>query len=408
LTPRAWADYTGGMASRTTAADTALPRLAWVLGLVSLFTDVGTEMVFAVLPLFLVGELGVSVAAVGLLEGVAEATAALLKLVSGVLADRTGRPKALALSGYGLSALTKPLFALAPGLGWVAAARWLDRVGKGLRATPRDVLLAAATLEGRRGRAFGLRQTFDKLGESLGPLLATGLLILAPGRYRLVLGVACFPGLLAVALLALGVREAEAVPRRAGRPLPRVADLRRLGPQFSVPLAVAALLGLATFSDAFLLLRAQNLGVATRWVPLVLLAMNLTASAGAYTAGVFADTRGHRRALTAGVYVYALGCGLLAAARGPIGAWVGVVLLGLHLALVRGNLLAWVSDTVPQEDRGAALGWVYLTQGAALLPASFIAGWLWQQFGPPLAFALAALLAAGTLPLLTRREPRGS
>jgi MFS family permease len=375
-----------------------------------MFTDVGTEMVFAVLPLFMVTQLGVTMAALGLIEGVAETIAALLKLASGVLADRTRRPKSLALVGYGLSALTKPLFALAPGVGLVVAARWLDRVGKGVRATPRDVLLAAATPEGRRGRAFGLRQTFDKLGESLGPLAAVALLSLAPGNYRLVLWIACLPGLLAITLLGLGVHEApapaadETRARSAGRRLPRIADLGRLGPAFRWPLGTAALLGLASFSDAFLLVRARDVGIATRWVPLVLLAMNMTASASAYLGGAVADARGYRGALGTGIALYAAACALLALGFGPVAVWAGVLVMGLHLAFVRGNLLAWASDVVPAGERGAALGWINLVQGLALLPAGWLAGQLWQHVAPAAPFAAAALLALAAFPLLGRRQ----
>jgi MFS family permease len=379
-----------------------------------MFTDIGTEMVFAVLPLFLVTQLGVTMAALGIIEGVAEAIAALLKLGSGVLADRTRRPKALALAGYGLSALTKPLFALAPGVGLVVAARWLDRVGKGVRGTPRDVLLAAATPEGRRGRAFGLRQSFDKLGESLGPLAAVTLLSLAPGNYRLVLTVACFPGLLAIALLGLGVREAPTPSpvreggraRGPGRRLPRLADLDHLGPAFWWPLGTAALLGLASFSDAFLLVRARDAGIALRWVPLVLLVMNMAASASAYVGGAVADSRGYRAALATGIALYAAACAVLALIMGPIGVWTGALLLGLHLAFVRGNLLAWASDVVPAGERGAALGWINLVQGLALLPAGWLAGQLWQHVGPAAPFAAASLIAVAALPLLGRR-PKG-
>jgi MFS family permease len=425
------------MTPTSSRAAPAVPRVAWVLGFVSMFTDIGTEMVFAVLPLFLVGQLGVAVATIGVIEGIAEATAALLKLGSGALADRTRRPKALAVAGYGLSALTKPLFAIATGVGLVVAARWLDRVGKGIRSTPRDVLLAAATPEGRRGRAFGLRQSFDKLGESLGPLAAFGLLALWPGNFRLVLILACFPGLLAIALLALGVREMETSPgprnpppnvppergeghllaratsgqpamekeklRAGGKTLPRVADLRRLGPEFLRPLGAATLLGLAGFSDAFLLLRARDVGMRVELIPLVLLAMNLTASAAAYMGGVVADSRGHRLALGTGVALYAAGCALLALATAPAGVWAGAGALGLHLAFVRGNLLAWASDAAPASDRGVALGWIHLVQGLALLPASLMAGLLWQHAGPSVTFAVAAACAALALPLLRGR-----
>jgi MFS family permease len=391
--------------------DAAVPRLAWILGLVSMLTDIGTEMVFAVLPLFLVGQLGVGVATLGLIEGVAETTASLLKLGSGVVADRTRRPKALAVAGYGLSALAKPLFAVAGGLGLVIAARWLDRVGKGIRGTPRDVLLAAATPAGQRGRAFGLRQTFDKLGESIGPLAAFVLLAFWPENFRLVLIIACFPGLLAIALLVLGVRELDSAPsgapeRQVSRPgskaMPRVADLRRLGPEFLRPLGAAALLGLAWFSDAFLLLRARDVGMRAELIPLVLLAMNLTASAAAYLGGVTADRRGHRLALGSGVALYTAGCVVLALAAHPAAVWAGAVVVGLHLAFVRGNLLAWASDVAPAGERGAALGWINMAQGIALLPAGLAAGWLWQHLGPSATFAAAAACAALVLPLLRR------
>jgi MFS family permease len=385
----------------------ALPAGVWVLGFVSLLMDVSSEMIHSLLPLFLVGTLGLSVLAVGVIEGIAEATALIVKVFSGALSDGLGRRKGLAVLGYAMGALSKPVFALATGAGLVVAARFVDRVGKGIRGAPRDALLADITPPAIRGAAFGLRQSLDTVGAFLGPLLATALMLLWANDLRAVFWVAVIPAVLAVLLLVVGVREPPRPPGvKPVNPIRREA-LRRLGPAYWQVVAIGAVFMLARFSEAFLVLRAPLVGIAAAWVPLVMVAMNLVYAATAYPFGTLSDRMDHRRLLAAGLVVLIAADLLLASAEGWPLLLAGVALWGVHMGMTQGLLAAMVADTAPADLRGTAYGFFNLLSGIAMLAASVIAGLLWDRLGSAVTFYAGAGFAAVTLlglRLLPRRR----
>jgi MFS family permease len=370
-----------------------LPAGIWVLGFVSLLMDISSEMIHSLLPLFMVGTLGMSVALVGLLEGLAEATALVVKVFSGVISDWFGKRKPLAVLGYGLGAATKPLFALAAGPAgpaMVFGARLLDRVGKGIRGAPRDALVADLAPPEQRGAAFGLRQSLDTVGAFTGPLLAVGLMLLWADNFRAVFAVAVIPAVLCVLLLVLGVREPErpaGAPR--GNPISR-ANLRRLPRAYWWVVGVGAVFTLARFSEAFLVLRAEQVGVAVALVPLVMVAMNLTFALGAYPFGKLSDRVSHRLMLGWGLGVLVLADVVLALATHWSVLLLGVGLWGVHMALTQGLLAAMVADTAPADLRGTAFGFFNLLSGLAMLLASVLAGLLWQTWGPAWTFGAGA------------------
>lgn len=388
------------------APSSRLPPAIWALGCVSLLMDISSELIHSLLPVFMVTTLAASATMVGLIEGAAEATALVLKVFSGVISDYWGRRKPLALLGYGLGALSKPLFALALSPGMVLGARLIDRVGKGVRGAPRDALVADLAPPGMRGAAFGLRQALDTVGAFLGPLLAIGLMLLWAGDFRAVFWVAIIPAVLSVAVLALGVREPDH-PRAPVRtnPISR-ANLARLDRAYWGVVVVGALFTLARFSEAFLVLRALDGGLAVAWTPLVLIAMNVVYAAAAYPCGQLADRMSHARLLALGLVL--LIAADVALAMGAQGGWLwgGILLWGLHMAMTQGLLAAMVADTAPADLRGTAYGFFNLVSGGALLLASVLAGVLWDHSGPALTFAAGAGLAAAALlalPLLVRR-----
>jgi len=371
-----------------------LPAGVWVLGFVSLLMDISSEMVHALLPMYLVGSLGLSVLVVGLIEGVAESTALITKVFSGTLSDYLGRRKGLAVLGYAMGAITKPVFAMATGVGMVVAARFIDRVGKGIRGAPRDALIADITPPNQRGAAFGLRQSLDTVGAFIGPLLATALMLLWANDFRAVFWVAVIPGLLAVVLLVVGVHEAprEPPPAATARPVNPIsrAALARLGPAYWRVVAVGAVFTLARFSEAFLVLRAQQVGIAMSWVPLVMVAMSAVYAASAYPFGKLSDSMSHRRLLAAGLLVLLLADLVLAAASGWPMLLVGVALWGVHMGMTQGLLAAMVADTAPADLRGTAYGFFNLLSGVAMLLSSAIAGLLWDGFGSAFTFYAGA------------------
>ena len=387
---------------------TPLPRAIWVLGFVSLLMDVSSEMVHSLLPMFMVTVLGTSALTVGLIEGAAEATALIVKVFSGVLSDYFGKRKGLALLGYGLGALTKPVFALASGTGMVVAARLIDRVGKGIRGAPRDALVADLAPPELRGAAFGLRQSLDTVGAFIGPLLAVGLMLLWANDFRAVFWVAVVPGLLAVALLLLGVQEPNRPPgARRSNPIQR-AQLRRLSPAYWWVVGLGAVFTLARFSEAFLVLRAQQSGVAMALVPLVMVAMNVVYAASAYPFGKLSDRMSHTKLLALGLGV--LICADLLLAASSHWAWVlgGVVLWGIHMGMTQGLLAAMVANVAPADLRGTAYGFFNLLSGVALLVASGVAGWLWDSFGAAFTFyggAVFCVLALAGLAWGAVRHP---
>jgi MFS family permease len=382
-----------------------LPAGVWVLGCVSLLMDVSSEMIHTLLPMFLVGTLGISVLAVGLIEGVAESTALIARVFSGPLSDHLGRRKGVALLGYAMGAISKPLFAIAGGVGTIVAARFVDRLGKGIRGAPRDALLADIVPAGSRGAAFGLRQSLDTVGAFIGPLLATALMLLWANDFRSVFWVAVVPGALAVLLLATGIREA---PRpkaaRSVNPLSRAA-LARLGTAYWQVVAIGAVFTLARFSEAFLVLRAQQVGIAVAWVPLVMVVMNVVYSATAYPYGRLADRASPRWLLVPGLVVLIAADVVTAAAVDWRLLVVGVVLWGVHMGMTQGLLAAMVADAAPSDLRGTAFGFFNLVSGVAMLVASAVAGLLWERFGSAFTFyAGAGFAALSLLGLVTVRR----
>lgn len=359
--------------------------------------DISSEMIHSLLPLFLVGTLGVSVLAVGVIEGIAESTALISKVFSGALSDYLGRRKGLAVLGYAMGALTKPVFALADGVGVVVAARFIDRVGKGIRGAPRDALVADLTPAAIRGAAFGLRQSLDTIGAFVGPLLATALMLLWANDFRAVFWVAVMPGLLAVFLLAIGIREpARATPARTVNPIRREA-LARMGKAYWGVVGIGAVFTLARFSEAFLVLRASQIGVPTAWVPLVMVAMNLVYAASAYPFGKLSDAISHRTLLALGLVVLVASDLVLAWASSWSLLGLGVALWGVHMGMTQGLLAAMVADTAPEELRGTAFGFFNLLSGIAMLASSAIAGLLWDALGSAFTFYVGAGFAGLTL-----------
>jgi len=374
----------------------AIPRSVWALGLVSLFTDIGSEMVHSLLPLLLVGSLGASGLVIGLIEGTAEALVLIVKVFSGYLSDAWGRRKPLVLLGYGLAALSKPLFPMAGSVSTIVAARLLDRFGKGIRGAPRDALIADVTPVAIRGSAFGLRQAMDTLGAVVGPLCAVALMTVLLGDIRAVLWFAVLPGLIAVALIVFAVREPESPGRPARLPITR-EGLASLGKPYWMLVAVAALLALARFSEAFLILRGAQLGLADAHVPLVLVAMSVVYALSSWPSGSFSDRYGRRALFVVGVLVLVLADGVLALATGPVGVFAGAALWGLHLGMTQGVLSAMIVDASGAQRRGTAFGVYGLASGVGLLVASVAAGAVWDGWGGHSTFALGGVLAALTL-----------
>lgn len=390
----------------TVPASSRLPAAIWTLGFVSLLMDVSSELIHSLLPVFMVTTLGTSMLVVGLVEGAAESTALIVKVFSGVISDWWGRRKPLAVLGYGLGAASKPLFALATTSGMVLGARLIDRVGKGIRGAPRDALVADLAPPAMRGAAFGLRQSLDTVGSFLGPLLAIALMLLWAGDFRAVFWVALIPAVLCVALLLVGVREPDApVHGRRTNPVSR-ENLRQLPPAYWWVVAVGAVFTLARFSEAFLVLRAQQGGLPVAWAPLVLIAMNVVYAAGAYPLGRLADRMDRTRLLAGGLALLVVADLLLAAAdRGPL-LWAGILLWGLHMAMTQGLLATMVADAAPATLRGTAFGMFNLASGVALLAASALAGWLWDTWGGASTFVAGAVFTVAALVALLWRRPR--
>ena len=372
-----------------------IPAGVWTLGFVSLLMDTSSELIHALLPLYMVGALGASVLTVGIIEGVAEAIAMIVKVFSGYWSDVMRHRKPLVLLGYGLAAVSKLAFPLAPTLDWVVGARFADRVGKGIRGAPRDALIADLTPAEVRGAAFGLRQALDTVGAIAGPLLAVAAIGYFAGNFRAAFWVAVVPAALCVALLLFGVHEKDDRAPAAGASK-RVSwrDVRRLDPRFYLVTAIASVLTLARFSEAFLVLRGQSVGMGDTGAPWVMVAMSVVYAAIAYPAGRALD-RGHARALLSGGLVALIASDIvLALAVGVIGVLGGAALWGLHMALTQGLLAALVAATAPADLRGTAFGVFNLASGIALLAASAIAGYLWQAIGPAATFTAGAAFAA--------------
>lgn len=367
-----------------------MPVGIWVLGFVSMLMDISSEMIHSLLPLFMIGTLGASTAMVGLVEGLAESTALIVKVFSGSVSDYLRNRKGLAVFGYALGALSKPFFALASSTGLVVAARLVDRVGKGIRGAPRDALVADIALPNMRGAAFGLRQSLDTVGAFVGPLLAVCLMLLWSNNFRAVFWVAAIPGAAAVALLVFGLREPE---RNTGTPRVnpiRRESLRQLGKPYWWVVSIGAVFTLARFSEAFLVLRARQGGVSIALVPLVMVAMNVIYAVAAYPFGRLSDRMSHSKLLALGLVVLIAADVVLAInSRWPV-VLSGVALWGIHMGITQGLLATMVADTAPAELRGTAFGFFNLVSGIALLLASVFAGELWDHLGASFTFYAGA------------------
>lgn len=369
----------------------AVPRAVWVLGFVSLFMDLSSEIIHALLPLFLTKTLGVSVAVVGTIDGIAEATASITKVFSGYISDRMGKRRPLILIGYGLAALTKPLFALAGTAPVVLGARFADRIGKGLRGAPRDALVADVTPPEIRGKAFGLRQSLDTIGAFAGPMLAIGLMFIFANNIRSVFWFAIIPAAIAVLLVVIGVEDTPTVNAEAvARPPIRIIDLKRLTRPFWVTTGIGIVFTLARFSEAFLILKASAEGLPLALAPLVLVVMNLIYALGAYPAGRLSDRTSARSLLGTGMLCLILADLALALVSGLTGVFVGIALWGAHMALTQGLLAKLIADHSPPELRGSAYGLFNLATGITLLLASVIAGVVWDGLGADATFLVGA------------------
>ena len=372
----------------------ALPKGVWALGFGSFFMDTSSELIHSLLPIFMVTTLGASLVTVGLIEGVAEATAAIMKVFSGALSDYLGRRKALMVFGYALGAFTKPIFPLAPTVAWVFAARFTDRVGKGIRGAPRDALVADITPKAMRGAAYGLRQALDSLGALLGPLLAVGFMVWFANDIRKAMWFAVLPAFVTVMVLLIYVREPEraTVDHATRKPL-TFQDAKRLPRRYWLVVTLGGFFTLARFSEAFLVLRAQDIGLALSYVPVVMIVMNVLYAGGAYPAGAAADRMSSRTLLLLGLALLIAADLALAFASSPLMVFVGAALWGLHMALTQGLFSKLVADTAPRELLGTGFGVFNLVSGLALLLASAIAGSLWSAFGAPATFLAGAMFA---------------
>jgi MFS family permease len=375
-----------------------LPSAIWVLGLGSLMMDASSELIHSLLPAFMASTLGASVMTIGLIEGIAEATAAITKLFSGVISDFVGKRKFLVVLGYGMATLTKPIFPLARSISWVLAARFLDRVGKGIRGAPRDALIADITPAHLTGAAYGLRQSLDSVGAVVGPVAAFLFMDLLKNDIRSVLWVATIPAAIAVALFVLGIAEPQGLEQgRTTTSAKRGFAATKLPFRFWLVVGLGGLFTLARFSQSFLLLRAQDVGLSVGYVPLVMIVMNIVFAAAAYPAGIVADLVGRQRLLVAGLVVLILADLLFAEANTPALVFIGAAFWGLHFGLTEGLFAKLVADTVPAELRGTAFGIFNFVSGVALLAASALAGVLWTTLGPVATFLAGAVFAGLTV-----------
>jgi MFS family permease len=386
-----------------------VPRGIWVLGIVSMFMDISSEMIHALLPIYMVSVLGVSMVTVGFIEGIAEATAMITKVFSGALSDWLGRRKLLAVIGYGLAAFTKPVFPLATGIEWFVGARFVDRIGKGIRGAPRDALVADIAPDHLRGASFGLRQSLDTIGAFIGPLLAIGLMLLTVNNFKLVFWIAVIPAFIAFALMVFAVHEPQ---KKAGAASAKhalqLSDAKRLPSAYWAVVGIAAVFTLARFSEAFLILKAQSAGLPIALVPIIMVIMNIVYALVAYPAGALSDRIGRNGILFVGIGMLIVSDLILAFGTTIPAVLFGVVFWGLHMGLTQGLLAALVADTAPEDMRGTAFGVFNLASGIALLIASVIAGVLWDVYGPRMTFLVGAGFTAIALLGLLLRQLRAN
>lgn len=380
-----------------------LPRTVWMLGLVSLFMDMSSEFIHAVLPIYLTTTLGLSVFTVGMVEGIAEATASIMKVFSGVISDHFRQRKALLLAGYGLAALTKPIFPLANSVTEVVMARFIDRIGKGIRGAPRDALVADVTPPALLNEAYGLRQSLDTVGAFAGPLLAMLMLYGYSHDLRLVMWVAVIPALLCVALIWWGVAEPASPATLGKKPALHWRDVRKLPSAYWLLLLLVGVFTLARMTDALLVLQAQANGLGLVWIPLVLVVYSLIYSLSAYPAGVLVSRFGQNALLVVGMLALAVAQLALAASHtAGIVFWSGIALWGLHMGMTQGLLSARVAQLAPKELRGTSFGLFHLVTGVMQLLAGAGFGWLWVVYSPQVAFATAMVISLLSLLLILR------
>ncbi len=368
-----------------------IPRGVWALGFVSMFMDISSEMIHALFPIYLVSVLGASMVTVGFIEGIAEATAMITKVFSGAISDWLGKRKLLAVIGYGLAAFTKPVFPLASSIGWFVGARFVDRIGKGIRGAPRDALVADIAPDHLRGASFGLRQSLDTIGAFVGPLFAIGLMLLTADNFKLVFWIAVIPAFIAFGLMVYGVEEpAKKATSEASEPRLHWRDAKLFSGAFWVVVGIAAIFTLARFSEAFLILKAQNVGLPIAFVPVVMVVMNVIYALSSYPAGSLSDRIGRNGILLVGISMLIVADLTLAFAATIPAVLLGVVFWGLHMGLTQGLLATLVADTAPERLRGTAFGIFNLASGVAMLIASVIAGGLWDAYGPRFTFLAGA------------------
>lgn len=386
----------------------AIPRTVWLLGVVSLLMDISSEMIQTLLPLYLVAGLGASAVAIGFIEGLSVAIATVTKLFSGVISDWTGKRKPLAVLGYGLGALSKPIFPLATSIGWVVVAKAVDRVGKGIRGTPRDALIADVTPPEIRGASFGLRKSLDTVGGFVGPLAAIGLMLATDGNMIAIFWIAAIPAFLAVALLIVGVKEPEQPPSPS-KGMPRFRDAGRLNRAVWVVIGVSSLLTLSRFSEAFLLLKSQEAGLSLAWIPITMVVMHAVYGLTAYPVGYLSDRIG-RRSLIALSLLFLIAADLaLATAQTLPMLFAGIVLWGLHMGFSQGILSTLIADSAPQNLKGTAFGLFNLATGLTVILGNVSAGLLWETYGSSSTFLAGAVMAFASLaavPLLSAARHR--
>ena len=386
------------------ASSAKIPKGIWVLGFVSMFMDISSEIIHSLLPVFMVSTLGASMFVVGIIEGVAEATALIVKIFSGALSDYLGKRKGLAVLGYGLGALSKPFFAMAGTPGMVFTARFADRIGKGIRGAPRDALVADLVSPDIRGAAFGLRQSLDTIGAFLGPLLAIGLMLVLANDFRTIFWLAAIPAFISVALLYVGLKEpAHKVGAQRTNPI-KLENIKRLNRPYWWVVYIGAVFTLARFSEAFLVLRAQQGGLALALVPLVLVIMNLVYSMSAYPIGKLSDRMNHHTLLALGLFVLIIADLVLATSDHWAFVLIGVAIWGLHMGMTQGLLATMIANTAPADLRGTAFGFFNLVSGIAMLFASIVAGLTWDSFGAEYTFIVGAAMSLLALILVLRNK----
>lgn len=376
----------------------SLPRSVIALGFVSMFMDISSEMTHSLLPVFMVSVLGISALSVGIIEGIAEATASITKIFSGVVSDWIGKRKPLVLLGYGMAAFTKPLFPLAQGIGAILTARLIDRIGKGIRGAPRDALITDLAPQNMHGAAFGLRQSMDTVGAFIGPAIAMALMFYSFNNYRLVFWLAVIPAFIAVACIVFGVEEPEKKSDGKKKTFPiQKRELVKLPKSFWIVVAFASAFTLARFSEAFLLLRADNLGLDAWLTPAILITMNIVYAASAYPVGNLSDRIGKSGLLAGGIAMLVIADLTLALGTNLYWTFAGTAIWGLHMGMTQGLLSALVADVAPTDLRGTAFGIFHLLTGITLLIASTLAGWLWTAYGPTETFLAGAVFAGISL-----------